>query len=158
MNTIFLDIDGVLNSERYFVENQKWIKNTEIPYNIRHLDSKAVMRLAMLVEAIDANIVISSTWRLRNSILEIRGYFQAVYDEFPVDRIIGKTGKNQSGFRGDEIQEYIDAYFKEDRTYLIIDDDSDFYDYQPHLKILWKEGLTSEDCWSAITYFFDNKL
>lgn len=59
MRTIlFLDIDGVLNSTRYW-----WI-NQPLPMNqAGAIDPEAVARLNRIVEATGASVVLSSSWR-----------------------------------------------------------------------------------------------
>lgn len=69
---IFLDIDGVCNSTVYFkskrYENKKprltEVLNSSVPYLSSQLDEIAVERLNKITAATKAFIVISSTWRL----------------------------------------------------------------------------------------------
>lgn len=63
MNYLFLDIDGVLNTGRYsnyLVENG--LCETDADGYL--FDPEAVQNLEYIIEATDAKIVITSTWRL----------------------------------------------------------------------------------------------
>ena len=57
MKIIFLDIDGVLNSEMY-----EWSRGEDRADN--RIDLSRVRLLKDIVSATDAKIVLSSTWRL----------------------------------------------------------------------------------------------
>lgn len=59
MKVIFLDIDGVLNSEDYV----KRMGNVMLKYDYK-IDPLAVARLNKIVNATKANIVVSSNWRI----------------------------------------------------------------------------------------------
>ena len=55
MKIIFLDIDGVLNSKAYD-SKRDWNKQTNI-------DETRLPLIKQIVEATDAKIVLTSTWR-----------------------------------------------------------------------------------------------
>ena len=57
MKIIFLDIDGVLNSDMYEANRTDWLDDNSI-------DPSRVKLLADLVKASDAKIVLTSTWRV----------------------------------------------------------------------------------------------
>lgn len=59
---IFLDFDGVLNSEKYFYYLKEHGKQTEDVFGSL-FDPEAVSALRKIVEATGAMIVISSSWR-----------------------------------------------------------------------------------------------
>ncbi len=55
MNYIFLDIDGVLNSEEFLLQNRD---------KLGQIDPSKVKLLADLVKATEAKIILSSSWRI----------------------------------------------------------------------------------------------
>lgn len=124
---IFLDIDGVMNSNLFYSERTQdkryndWIKEhpQRIAWNACDIDPRAVERLNRLTDATGAKIVVSSTWR---------------------------------SDRGSEIQEWLDKQ-TEPYRYVIFDDDTDMLDSQlPYfIQSDWlKWGLSDEDVEQAI--------
>ena len=61
---VFLDIDGVLNSELHYVEKSQQQLADEIGYPLSEISRSAVSLLNQIVEKTGAKVVISSTWRL----------------------------------------------------------------------------------------------
>ena len=59
MKVIFLDIDGVLNSDEYFDR----IKNLEITGIEEQIDIKKVELLKKAIDETGAKVVLSSSWR-----------------------------------------------------------------------------------------------
>lgn len=59
MKVIFLDIDGVLNNNDYYERRSKGLIN-----NKHDIDELLISRVNDIVEATNAVIVVSSTWRL----------------------------------------------------------------------------------------------
>lgn len=133
MKVLFLDIDGVLNSEEYAISLGKG--------GMLGIDPEKVKILDRIIEATGAKIVISSSWRGSSDLLaDIRS---------SVGEYIGITPR-LSGIRGAEVKAWlIDNWV--DR-YAILDDDSDFYKYQPLFKTSWKKGLTDEIADRVIEY------
>lgn len=148
MNTIFLDIDGVLNSERSMVA-ASGMKPMEgyISYTERHyqqLDPVAINLLRLLVKEANAEIVISSSWRKLYDSLD---FFKRVFKQFDWHDapVVGMTPIcEDTFFRGNEIQKYIDSHKSFTGPYVIFDDDSDFHDHQPLIKVDAKYGLSYE--------------
>ena len=97
MRIIFLDIDGVLNimsnSYRTFMK----------PYG-QHIEPHLVQRLNYLIEKTNANIVISSSWRGDMEDTEKQMNEQGFKHW---DKVIGKTGRDKEGHRGNEIKEWL---------------------------------------------------
>ena len=66
MKLLFLDIDGVLNSEEYAIwctendEGKEYIKNGGDIF----IDKKVVFRIKELCEKYNVRLVISSSWRI----------------------------------------------------------------------------------------------
>ena len=59
MNVIFLDIDGVLNSDEYFDKT----KNLNIEGIKRDIDVEKIELLKKAIDETGANVVLSSSWR-----------------------------------------------------------------------------------------------
>lgn len=142
-NIIFLDIDGVLNSMSWYRRQ----KDTSLFVSrswVTELDPKAVRLLEdFLFTDNSLHIVISSTWRILNTLEEIKSYFKSVSDTFPVDRFISVTSNSSRGHRGTEIAKWIkDHDFR--GNYVIIDDDSDMLPHQPFVQTTHKEGMLPE--------------
>lgn len=157
MNYIFLDIDGVLNSQDYVLSH--------IDEDCR-IDKSKVKLLAKLVKKYDARIILSSSWRIRfedNGEISKSNHSAAVllktlFNQYNID-IFGKTkngignnGKDiwyyDQGQRAEEIREYINTNLTENDNYIIFDDE----DYGKTLKefgkhfiqTTWQKGLTEK--------------
>lgn len=126
---IFLDIDGVLNTEVYIcsvfqcmellgMNGHKDIRGHMDDFG-HHFDSLAVRALSYIIAKTGAKIVISSTWRGSG--------LQAMKDLWKHRNLPGEvidiTGHSKDRVRGKEIQEWLDNNPVE--NYLILDDDSD---------------------------------
>lgn len=121
---IFLDIDGVLNSETYYVKRQE-NKTDNRPYPLSEFDSETVKQYLRIVKETGAKTVISSSWRHTDglrSILKNVGFRGSPLD-FEVTPYLGTI-------RGLEIKKYMENYLDEHPndeigSYCIIDDDID---------------------------------
>jgi hypothetical protein len=154
MKIVFVDIDGVicLRSSRYL-----------------YFDPEAVKRLQNILEVTGANVVISSAWRVGETIEGLRDIFKICGDRyskykgpipyFDISRIIDKTpctdidrsDRGDEGSlwgRGYEIVTWLKKYEKEldVKKYIILDDETT--DLQPLLNFCVKTetetGLTEE--------------
>ncbi len=147
MNTIFLDIDGVLNSERSMVAStvlkpqQGYCSYTERHY--QQLDPVAINLLRLLVKEANAEIVISSSWRILYDSLD---FFKRVFKQFDWHDapVIGMTPITNSGFRGQEVEQYINTNDFFTGPHVIFDDDRDFFEHQPLILVDAKYGLSYE--------------
>lgn len=92
MKLIFLDIDGVLNSEQ------------SITNGVR-LMPEACNLIDLLCSIHDAKIVITSTWRIGKTIKELQDMFFLV--GIQRENIIGKTDSISDDIRGHEIVRWI---------------------------------------------------
>ena len=130
---LFLDIDGVLNSELYFRKTEgKHIypdtPDTHFNYRSTMVDREALMLVSDMCKENNIKVVLSSTWRLGfDSLKEINDFFTALGAEM---EFIGATGTTKEGVRGVEIKVWIDThidvqYDKPYRNFVILDDDSD---------------------------------
>lgn len=157
MKVIFLDFDGVITTLKSKYK----------------LDLKALSLLKEIINATDAKIVISSSWRrhtLEDTIKELQDTSDVRMNgiEFPfIDRIIGITDrifgfaltdkeKHISLLRGVEIREWLKEH-PEVTNYVILDDDSDMLLEQANhfVKTDTYEGLTNENVEQAINILQD---
>lgn len=132
MKVIFLDIDGVLNSEEFAI----WCN--EFPDFVREggsnwVDPNAVKMITSLCDECDAKLVISSSWRLFDTTSTIED-FKRYRDLTPLCKyIVGVTPRNSDDriweSRGEEIQQYLDSH-PEIENYVIVDDDNDMLESQ----------------------------
>ena len=114
MRTLFLDIDGVLNSKKFFREFGYYdAKNRD------HLDKVATARLNVLIEKSKCHVVISSCWRHSKDDLVV-ALSAAGSTLTPVDH----TPFGLSD-RGDEIQAWMTKHDVKEEEIVIFDDDSD---------------------------------
>lgn len=119
---IFLDFDGVLNTEQYQARLAVESKPTKDAWGPL-FDPRAVANLQKIVEATDARIVISSSWRYIHKLgslrmmWEVRGLPCGIHDVVPH----GATNIS----RGEDINWYLKKHGRP--NYVIIDDIDDFF-------------------------------
>lgn len=156
MKVIFLDIDGVLNSELFYqnkVNNYKIATQQNLNIDqIRvfvNMDPDAIATLNDIVDATGAEIVISSAWRNDLNIpykMRYAGLKKPIY---------GITPRHESRHRGMEIQMWLDRYKNDniDIKYVILDDDTDMLECQSShfVHIDNYHGLTKEYCEKIIS-------
>lgn len=167
---IFLDIDGVLNSEKFFRRRGEpdFDLGNEPPYPLSEFDPKSVGLLNKIINETNASIVVSSAWRIGRSIEELKELFDSVGIE---GNIIGKTSSNlpRSKYgetvRGDEIKLWLSIFeksfntenFKNEGTvsYVILDDDNDMLPEQRDnfFQTNFMLGLTEEKANLIIDFF-----
>lgn len=133
-NIIFLDIDGVMNTEHHL----RWQKRQTGTMKNRNWSPVACQHIMLLCEQFDARIVISSTWRIDHDPKELRGILEK--NDINPDLMIGATPilvhEAEAGAfcRGDEIKRWLEE--NPHRNYVILDDllPSEFLEEQhPHL-------------------------
>jgi hypothetical protein len=162
MKVLFLDIDGVLNDNNWIVgrDDQVTSDNT-LGFMLK---SRVDLLNKLCEEVRDLKIVISSSWRFRDSTLLL--LYKAGF-RYPT-RIIGQTPRNNKHLRGEQIKEYIDTtvnYIEfvifEDEPYDITGERAskeirDFF--KPHLiHTDFNIGLTIKDINKAIEEFKNDK-
>jgi len=173
MKVIFLDIDGVLNVEVYltaFWDICKRINLSRPEAASLRLDAihddygnlfcpLACRRLDWIIQATDAKIVISSTWRM-NGLDEMKAMWKhreiagEVIDITPVHmtrRGIDNLSFTERCERGNEIKEWLSLH-PEVESYVIFDDDNDMLPEQKDNFIQTDEayGITLKDAEKAI--------
>lgn len=159
MKIIFLDVDGVLNNEKYstfmykILGKDKYIKKINEDFDI--FDLRSVRHVAKLIDYFEGDIrlVISSTWRTNkeavNKIIEKLSLFMKSYN---VQVDVTEVDKNR--IRGLEIQHYLENHNLLNSEYVIIDDDTadiigDKYngiDFKPHfVQCNYKHGFQKKE-------------
>ena len=153
MKAIFLDIDGVLNSEKFWkteaqhVRKKKAIaegRSHDEASAIANIDPECVARILKIVKETGAEIVVSSTWKYDDN-LNYKLRFMGISNTY------GITPWSRNRHRGSEIKEWLDEH-PEVINYVIIDDDNDMLDEQEsHLvQTSWLTGITDYDVEKAI--------
>ena len=149
---IFLDIDGVLNSNQYW---ESLYKKGQKQYPVRmefELDPKCLRNLKKIVDETQAKIVVTSTWkRLPERMKKFKRYIPmfglSVYDETPCH----PEGADN---RGAEIRQYLQEHQGEVDKFILIDDDvfPDFNELTEYLvkTNFYKNGLCENHVQEAI--------
>ena len=146
---LFLDIDGVLNSEDFYIDCYKSEKDpkyasdrictdTEIhPDYTGNIDQTAVRMIRKIVSETGCKVVLSSSWR-SDSIAPDELKKMGI-------EICGTTPYDYERFRGREIQKFLESHPCE--TYCILDDDSDMLDEHRSnfVQTNPSHGLTDDD-------------
>ena len=108
----------------------------------------AVAALNLVTDLTPARIVISSTWRKGRTLMQLR---EILADQGVTGTMIGKTGNDETGIRGREIQAFLDEHGLEPDDCVILDDDADMEHLLPRLvRTGWDAGLTPEDARIAV--------
>ena len=136
---IFLDIDEVLATENSSKMKRKfWYDDKSYPF-----DAKCVKNLNVILRTINAEIILSSSWRLFYTLDELDKIFKFnKVEKSP----IGIT--NERGDRNAEIEEFVNN--NNIREFLIVDDMELKCFPDKFLRIRGKKGLTQEHIETAI--------
>ncbi len=124
---IFLDVDGVLNSDDYF--NHEGSQ----PFSISdHIDPKAVAILQTLIDATGAVIILSSTWRHGNLLDILKQRFSDLKFTGQIIDITGSDHVANGWVRGNSIYLWLKTHVSKLSTakYVILDDDVDMLLFQ----------------------------
>ena len=164
MKVLFLDIDGVLNSENWFAYRIYCVKNNMVNIlmnfgdtddrNIKHkltmLDDRAIANLNRIIEETGCKVVLSSSWRspieseniFTQDLLKLKGFKYEFYDVTP--RL---WFSDFSIRRGEEIKFWLDKESEnhEIESFVILDDDSDILPEQMNnfIHVDGQVGLTA---------------
>jgi len=133
MNLIFLDIDGVLNSDLWY---QKQHHQTQTLLD--HLDPHCVLQLNKVLRRTEAKVVLSSNWRKHHTTAFITAALQQVgFEGDLLGTTPDLTSKNQDFIRGNEILKWcrenealLGCRYQSYKTYAIIDDKNDMLYWQ----------------------------
>ena len=134
MKVLFLDIDGVCNSQESFMQRAE-------PDPI---DKHMARRVRQIVEDTGCVVVLSSSWRLYP---DLRSKVRHLVCEF-IDVTPDERGLTD---RGCEVKAWL-AEHPEVERYAILDDSSDFHKDQPLFRTNWLTGLT-EDIEKQVTSY-----
>lgn len=152
MIVLFLDIDGVLNSTHWYKTRVRYpAPRTMEEYHEKEFDPVAVSLIKEIIAKTGAKVVLSSTWRLNHE-------NRKAVKKYAVD-FIGITPQlsrptNLSWEyreRGREVNAWL-MDNPEVTKYAILDDDPDFFDWQPLFKTKNQDGLTREIADKVIVY------
>ena len=150
MKYLFLDIDGVLNTgqySNYLVDNGLCETDTDGYL----FDPEAVKNLEYIIVETDAEIVITSTWRLDGDMQalwrnrDLTGEVIGVTPTIEKEKAIGKT-KIWYGHRGMEVEEWLNSNATSPYKYAILDDEDDYLTTQSDHLVLTDPmtGITKE--------------
>ncbi len=164
MKVIFLDIDGVLNSQAWgkYGHGLDPSDGGKCSQETLKWDPAAVANLRQIVAETGAQIVVSSSWRgYRDKAVENWQRMFACYG-WPDVPVIGETpdlnrmvnGIYVSKIRGDECAAWM-ALHPEVTHYVCIDDDADFLPGQSCVFTDHRWGLTSLEARQAIRLLTD---
>lgn len=142
MKVLFLDIDGVLNNLSDLLDEKCTMGDKFHGGSRRGIDmgfsDEAVEQLRRIVRETECDIVISSTWRIFSPLDNLQqGFF-----ELGIPSVIDVTPRSRCGFRGVEVDMWLEGNITVD-SFAILDDDSDFFDVQPLVETKFQTGLTS---------------
>ncbi len=142
---VFLDIDGVLNSEPWF-RRQGLVGSATTTGGLDHLDGDAVALVEEFCVETSATIVVSSSWRLTHDLASLRGmlFEKGLRTTHVLD--VTPFIPHHRG-RGEDIQRWLDAAALEDNLVIeglvIFDDRDDMLHLAPWLVLTtFEEGLT----------------
>lgn len=148
MKVIFLDVDGVLNSE----VSREQERNNFDNWMEHEVSEMHVNNLKKIVDATGAQIVLSSSWRFDHPKATGRDFIVDPLMKV-LDRklkavgldIIDVTPDLRGKIRGAEIQDWLDRHSEVER-FVILDDDVDMNDEQKpfFVNTTFKNGLTDE--------------
>ena len=146
MRVLFLDLDGVVNSQPWLGNSEDLRREaqgtqsllcprrkdeTRREYDLSHICPENVSRLNEIVEQADCHIVISSTWRIHHTQDEIASLLAEKGFKFP-EHIIDMTD-TEYNMRGSQIHRWLLAHWDDIEGMCIIDDGSDMDPYMPWL-------------------------
>src|SRR5512135_1660904 len=155
MKYIFLDIDGVFNSTDYcnsieYLTETSGMSDAQVMLiaHHTHLDPKAIKLFNELAVRSGAQVILSSTWRVKYSVDEMN---EMLKDRGATFKLIAATpllfGKLSSRIpRGKEIAHFLKLLEKQPEAFVIIDDHDDMLHLKSNLvQTNPRHGLTTED-------------
>ena len=162
---IFLDFDGVLNTEFYQEVLNQQCKNWQDEHGAL-FDSNAVKQLKRIIDATNADIVVESSWKylgldamkelwevrnLPGRIIDITP--STISDEYLLSSDLENIHPSMLHCKGIEISSWLSKFETQDIRYVIIDDEYVILDSQLPYFILINpyEGITEEQANQAIS-------
>ena len=162
---IFLDFDGVLNTQYYQEQLQSHSKKCQDEYGAL-FDPNAVKQLKRIIDATNADIVVESSWKyygldamkelwkvrnLPGRIIDITP--STISDEYLLSSDLENIHPSLLHCKGVEIASWLSKYETQDIRYVIIDDEYVILNSQLSHFILTNpyEGITEEQANQAIS-------
>ena len=139
---LFLDIDGVLNTDRFLdsLPKTKLLHMADVHTLPENIDRVHVPRLNTITRSVDAHIVVSSTWRMGMTVTDLQTALRRVGVEA---RVIGSTPFLAYKPRGEEIHAWLRDNGRSIDPFVILDDTDEMGDLRPWLvKTHMTTGLT----------------
>ncbi len=152
MRVIFLDIDGVLNSKKWFeiMLARLAVTGEQHKFDNGLVDPAAIATFNALLKLTHAKVVVSSTWRKYYPLDELKAHLGS--QGLDTTNFIGKTGNSADGHRGREIAAWLEA--NDVDSFVAIDDSSDLENLgDRHFKTSWEEGLLPKHVDSIVALF-----
>lgn len=157
MNVIFLDVDGVLNHEKFFMAHINEMEQFPV-------DPECVRRVKDIADAAGAVVVLTSSWRMGwsrnpNEMDDLCRRMTEIMAESGLE-IYDRTEWLRGGDRGLEIREWISKAPAKVERFVILDD-NDFHWKQRRLDSFWVQtdfsdgGLKEEHVKKAVEILTD---
>lgn len=139
MKLIFLDIDGVMNNYKCELSD----KHDSLAF-----DEESVKLLKKLIEKTKAKLIISSTWRIGETLETLNS---KVLKHYKLDKhVIDFTPALTETIRGEEIKLVLEKYDDVEK-FIIIDDDQDMGELLPYLiRTKTSKGFTNKEYQEAL--------
>lgn len=159
MKLIFLDIDGVLNSSTYFFSKEYLDETAKMSdaelmllAHPSHLDPVALKLVSHIVNESGAQVVLSSSWRMKYSTEEWTEMMQKRGATF---KITDRTPKLSGTTRGTEIMDFINSMRSRPDSIVILDDHNDMGNLSKYLVLTnAKFGITMADAEKALQILY----
>lgn len=150
MKIIFLDIDGVLNSESWY-ESSRYRALQKDNFIEENFDPECWKYVEKLINETGAKIVLSSSWRLYDKQSTIKEYTGTAFQPI-IDHLYDVTPGMMQRCRGIEIKRYLMSLSEQPESYVILDDDRDMLESQrPYFVHINDEtGITENDYKKAL--------
>lgn len=152
INIIFLDIDGVLNTQNSIntqIAENKGRYNESAQRYLYDFDENAMENLKDIIDTSNASIVLTSTWRLNDMLMEeLISQFEK--NDIDAEKIIGKTpdlhDEKKDNLRAYEIEQWLNNSEEKINRFVILDDIDDMGKYtKSNLVVSNKfDGLTEK--------------
>ena len=130
---IFLDVDGVLNSQSYYIE---WMRRSRVGDNDdseKEIDESCVKNLKEIFYKTVASIVLSSTWRNMRDVYKLAIHLNKTLAKYGL-HISDKTPWLH-GNRPKEIKVWLDNHISKGngiKSFVILDDDFSIDEYKKY--------------------------
>lgn len=158
MKILFLDFDGVLNSQASFIlERRMRKKDPTIEHGVGStLCHICTSNLQYIIEKTpDLKIVISSSWRRGNTLDELKEILASygVDSSIVIDVTPYTFDDIEGNYRGNDIKAWLEKHH-EVTQFVILDDDSDMEPFMSNLvQTSWNTGLTYDHVMKVIFKF-----